>query len=112
MPLVNKISWIKPRRLYFKEQHTTPILGGDGRTFEHDSEEWIYKDGKIINPKNGKEYIYLHFMIYKKNSFRATYFWKNDYYHLPQGYKFEQGVCINPAGFRIHSQAVSKSPRE
>jgi len=99
MPLVNKISWIIPQKLYFKEQHTTPILGGDGRTFEHDSEDWIYNDGKIINPKNGKEYIYLHFMIYKKNSFRNDYFWKENYYHIAKGYDFSKGVKINTEGF-------------
>ena len=98
MPLINRFNWIKPSKLFFKEQHTTPILGGDGRSFKHDSDEWIYKNGKIINPKNGKEYIYLHFMIYKKNSFRDDYFWKENNYHLTIDYDFSNGVIINTKG--------------
>lgn len=98
MPHINFFLRIKARKLYFKEQHTTPILGNDGLSFEHDSEEWIYKNGKVFNIKNNKEYIYLHFMIFKKNSFRDDYYWKENYYKLPKGYEFSNGVIINIKG--------------
>lgn len=98
MPLLNVLTGIKYKKIYFREQHTTPILGEDGRTFKHDSDTWIYKDGKVINSKNKNEYIYLHFMIYKKNSFRENYFWKDNYYHLPENYDFSNGVLINKNG--------------
>lgn len=98
MPAINWVLGTKRKRLYFKEQHTTPILGNDGRSFEHDSEEWLYKNGKIYNSKNNKEYIYLHFMIFKKNSFREGYYWKENYYNLPKNYDFSKGVIINTKG--------------
>jgi hypothetical protein len=99
MNFVNNFTNLKGRRLYFKEQHTTPILGTDGRSFQHDSDEWLYKEGKVFNVKNNKEYIYLHFMIYKKNSFREEYFWKENFYNLPDSYDFSKGVKINKNGF-------------
>ena len=98
MPLINKCNWIKPNKLYFKEQHTTPVLSNDGYTFRHDSDTWHYKNGKIFNANNAKEYIYLHFMIFKKNSFRDSYFWKDNYYNIKHGYDFSKGVCINKSG--------------
>jgi len=99
MPTVNYILGTKRKKLFFKEQHTTPILGNDGRSFKHDSEEWLYKNSKIYSNKSKKEYIYLHFMIYKKNSFREDYFWKENFYNLPENYDYSKGVKINTNGF-------------
>ena len=72
MPIINIFFLLKTKRLYFKEQHTTPILSDDGLTCKHDADTWYYKDGKITNCNNDIEYIYLHFMILKK-----MYFVKN-----------------------------------
>lgn len=99
MPIINFIFNIKRKKLYFKEQHTTPILGNDGLSFDHDSHEWAYREGKIINLKNNKEYLYLHFMIFKKNTFRIDYYWKENFYNLPNNYDFSKGVRINTSGF-------------
>lgn len=102
-PFLNRIFRIRSRKLFFKEQHTTPILGNDGLSFIHDSDTWIYKNGEIINPKSNKKYIYIHFMIYKKNSFRTDYFWKDNFYSLPNDYCYNKGVIINKNGFYITS---------
>lgn len=99
MPVVNKLLNLKNKKLYFKEQHTTPILGNDGKCFKHDTDEWQYRNGKIINCKTETEYIYLHFMIYKKNLFREDHFWKNKYYSIPRSYDFDMGVKIDKKGF-------------
>lgn len=98
-PIFNFVCRIKSKRLYFKEQHTTPILYPDGLSFRHDSETWFYKNGKVINKKNSAEYIYLHFMIYKKNGFRKDYCWEQNYYRLAETYDFSNGVYISKSGF-------------
>jgi hypothetical protein len=97
MPFVNLMIGTKHRNLLLQERHTTPILGEDGLTFEYDTDLWFYKDGKIINSKTGKESIYLHFMIYKKNSFRENYFWKEHFYRLDSD--LSKGVKISKSGF-------------
>jgi hypothetical protein len=99
MPVFNLVNAIDYRRLYFKEQHTTPILANDGRSFKYDSDTWYYKDGRVINAKTGKEHIYFHFMIYKKNGFRSDHFWKDNFYNLPLDYQYDKGVLIDKTGF-------------
>ena len=89
-----------PRKIYFKEQFTTPILYNDGRTYKHDSDTWCYENGKIINAKNGKEYIYLHFMIFKKNNFRDDHFWVENFYNVDKPLK-NNDILINKSGFYI-----------
>lgn len=95
MPLLNFLFCKK--KMYFKEQFTTPILYNDGLTYKHDSDTWFYENGKIINAKNEKEYIYLHFMIFKKNSFREDHFWSDNLYHLSE--KDFNSVRIDRSGF-------------
>lgn len=96
LPVVNFIFCIKQRRIYFKEQHTTPILSDDGLTCKHDADTWYYKDGEITNGKTKQKYIYLHFMIYKKNVFRSDYFWKNNFYSV--GHYLDRYIMINKHG--------------
>ena len=101
MSILNFILGTRKRKLFFKERHTTPILGDDGLTFKYDTDLWFYKDGKIINSKTGKENIYLHFMIYKKNSFRNDYLWKENFYHISSCYNFNNGIKISKTGFDL-----------
>lgn len=98
-PLFNVLTFAKCRRIYFKEQHTTPILGDDGLTFKHDSDKWFYENGKIINGKTNREAIYFHFMIFKKNGFRTDYFWKENYYQLPKELTQKQKIVMDKNGF-------------
>jgi len=77
MKFANSVMHIKRKNLYFKEQHTTPILYPDGLSFRYDSDSWEYRNGEIINAKTGKSHMYLHFMIFKPNSFREDYIWRN-----------------------------------
>ena len=98
MPFINTIFRIKSKRLFFKEQHTTPILSDDGLSSEHDASNWYYKDGKITNDKTNMRYIYLHFMVYKKNRFRTYYYWKDKFYFLPESFEFSKGVLISKNG--------------
>lgn len=94
----SKIFFLKQRHLYFKEQHTTPILANDGRSFKYDSDTWYYNDGKVINAKTGEEHIYFHFMIYKKNGFRSDHFWENGCYRIDR-HDFSRQIKIDKSGF-------------
>ena len=98
MPVVNLVLLLKRRKLYFKEQHTTPILSDDGLTCKYDADTWFYVNGKLTNNKTRKEYIYLHFMIFKKNSFRKTSYWKKNYYHLNIDFDFSKPIVITKEG--------------
>lgn len=57
------------KRVLFVERNTTPWLDGD-----MPQKEWLYKEGRVIDIKNGEELIYLHFLTMKKQ-------WTGDYYH-------------------------------
>jgi hypothetical protein len=72
----------KYTKQYFVEQYTTPILYDEMTGWEEPNTDWIYKDGMIINMATGKEYIYFHFMSYKKNMYYSRSCWKDDFYHL------------------------------
>jgi hypothetical protein len=99
MPVLNWLFRIRQRRLYFIEQHTTPILSDDGRTCKHDADTWYYKNGVISNNKTKQKYMYLHFMIYKKNVFRKEYFWKENFYKIRNEYSNSE-VLINKQGIQ------------
>jgi len=100
MPWINSLVMFKYRKLYFVEQHTTPILYPDGLTFKHDSATWHYDKYSILNAKTMEEYIYVHFMIYKKNSFRNDHFWTNDkdIYRI-DNFNIENKIIIDKSGF-------------
>lgn len=56
------------RRAYFKEQYSTilsPNPWCDGNK-EH-PEEWTWKDGKLHNSQDDREFMYLHFMNWKSS---------------------------------------------
>lgn len=82
LPYVNRILGQRRKRIYWQEQHTTPVLSDDRPSWPEDSYVWEYKEGRVYNAKTGKEVIYLHFMRYKKNAFYSDYFWHGDNYHL------------------------------
>ncbi|MDP4201288.1 MAG: hypothetical protein Q8861_01215 [Bacteroidota bacterium] len=69
-PLIHIILRTHKRRIFFKEQFTTPILSGDNQISKNDSGNWLYQGNKIYNLRTGREHIYLHFMLYKKNNVR------------------------------------------
>lgn len=98
MPFINFIFRIKHRKLYLKEQHTTPILSDDGLSCKHDADTWYYMNGEITNNKTSQKYIYLHFMIYKKNVFREKYYWKAPFFLVPKVYDYSKGVLITKDG--------------
>jgi len=96
--LIHKLLRTDKRRLYFKEQHTTPILNSDGRLYKYESDRWFYKNGSITNDRLENEYIYLHFMIYKKNNIKSVYHWGEGYYNIPTNFKFDAGIELNKNG--------------
>lgn len=96
VPYLNQLFGCQRKRLYFKEQHTTPVLSDDQPSWEEDSANWIYRNGCIYSKKTGKEHIYFHFMRYKKNTIYPDYIWEEDYYYLDD--QFED-VWIGKEGF-------------
>lgn len=68
------VSKFKKRKLYIKEQYTTPFTPLpwiDGSTFNNQPDTWFYKDGVITNNKDrGREFIYIHFMNFKSSLWR------------------------------------------
>jgi hypothetical protein len=97
-PFAQYLLCFKKRKLYFVEQHTTPILASDGALYKYESETWFYKDGKVFNDRVNKNYIYLHFMIFKKNNIREDFFWKADFYKIGSQYDLSLGVIISKSG--------------
>lgn len=65
--LANPLSIKYRKKLYFKEQYTTPLTSLKWRNArKYHPTVWFWKDGRITDAlHNGQEYIYLHFMNYK-----------------------------------------------
>lgn len=62
----NPLNWKYRLRIYMKEQYTTPLVPSLWRNTEvKHSDLWFWKDGKITNDTNNREFIYLHFMNFK-----------------------------------------------
>jgi hypothetical protein len=101
MPLLNRLFFAEKRKLYFKEQFTTPTLSDDGLSYKHDADTWYYGNGKITNNKTRCEYIYFHFMIYKRNRFRESCFWTNGYYNVPSEITPNDMIIIDKTGFTL-----------
>lgn len=99
LPVLNSLFFTRYRSIYYREQYTTPILSHDGLTCKHDADTWYYKDAVITNNKTNQEYIYMHFMILKKNVIRPDHYWNENYYFLDQEYDFSKGVKISKIGF-------------
>jgi hypothetical protein len=103
-PYINKMLFWRSNKLCFREMHTTPYLNGRYKGDEDDSDTWVYKNGKIINLRNQKEYIYLHFMVFKKNSFKKDYFWKENFYHIEKSKIADNTISIDTQGFYIKNK--------
>lgn len=72
--LTQWLSLFKTRKLYLKEQYTTPfttIPWIDGSINSQHPNTWYYKDGSITNSRDGaRNFIYLHFMNFKNSRWR------------------------------------------
>lgn len=70
----NLLSKIKKRKLYLKEQYTTPFTSIpwiDGSINSNHPNVWYYIDGKITNNRDeNKEFMYLHLMNFKNSQYR------------------------------------------
>jgi len=84
LPALGILNFLRLNKIYFKEQYSTPIVSNDGLTYYHDSSIWLYDQGKIYNERNNLEYMYLHFMFFKKNEFRSFYYWDKPFYKLQE----------------------------
>jgi hypothetical protein len=70
------------RKLYFREQYTTPLMPGEWRngTFNHPN-VWFWKNGCITNELDGDTpYIYFHFMNYKNARYMNPAWGKEAYW--------------------------------
>ncbi|MCZ4407257.1 hypothetical protein O3Q51_00445 [Cryomorphaceae bacterium 1068] len=72
--LRNAIKQIKSKKMYLKEQFTTPFLPRpwlDGTINSSQPDTWYYVDGQISNSRDGnRNFIYLHLMNFKSNKWR------------------------------------------
>lgn len=80
----------KLKRMYMKEQYTTPftsIAWIDGSLDSMQPDVWFYKDGNITNIRDGKRtFIYLHFMNFKSS------LWRHDKTKAP--WEGKEKVCF------------------
>jgi hypothetical protein len=76
------------RKLYFKEQYTTPltyIYWIDGSLHDEQPAEWYYHNGEVTNNRDlGKKFIYIHLMNFKSGKYRkdGIGLWGNDFYQV------------------------------
>jgi len=94
------------RHAYFAEQYSTilsPQPWVDGQ-WQH-PEEWVWKDGKLHNSTDSREFMYLHFMNWKSNTWLdksrgETAAWDNltTLDHVPTGSE-GNGFRISRTGF-------------
>ncbi|NRA10930.1 MAG: hypothetical protein HRT57_03120 [Crocinitomicaceae bacterium] len=72
--LIRKIKARKIRRLYMREQYSTPFIPFpwiDGSLNSNQPDEWYYVDGAITNNRDGdRKFMYLHFMNFKSSQWR------------------------------------------
>lgn len=72
-PLTRLCARRRRRRLYLVEQYTTPFLPLpwiDGSLDSAQPDEWCYRDGRITNTRDNREFMYLHFMNFKSSRWR------------------------------------------
>ena len=94
------------RKAYFKEQYSTilsPEPWFDG-SVEH-PEEWVWKNGKLYNSQDDREFMYLHFMNWKSSVWldssrgdRAAWEHLDKLNHVVTGNE-NHGFKINRLGF-------------
>jgi len=106
LDLINPLR-AKYRKLYMKEQFTTPLVPGlwEELPVKH-SHTWFWRDGAITNKDNGsREFMYLHFMNfasarYMDSSYGEYAPWSSlkSVVNLNQ-FEAEKGFCISLDGF-------------
>lgn len=83
-------SALKRKKLYLKEQYTTPfttIPWIDGTVNSAQPNEWYYKNGIITNNRDGsRNFMYLHFMNFKNSQ------WRHDGTAAP--WEGKQNICF------------------
>lgn len=63
----------KTKRLYFKEQYTTPFVAMpwiDGSLHSDQPSNWFYKNGVVTNTRDDRNFMYIHFMNFKSSQWR------------------------------------------
>lgn len=63
----------KRRRLYLVEQYTTPFMSEPWLDHSLDSaqpDKWFYRNGRITNNRDDREFMYLHLMNFKSSRWR------------------------------------------
>jgi hypothetical protein len=96
----------KKRKLYLREQYTTPfttIPWIDDTTNSEQPETWFYKDGTITNSRDGsRSFIYIHFMNFKNSQYRHDKTkapWEGkDKICFANIKDMESGIVVNPKG--------------
>lgn len=104
--LTRLLKKLKTRRVYLKEQYTTPfstIEWMDGSRYSDHPETWYYKDGVITNSRDGKrKFIYIHFMNFKSSQWRhdgTTAPWEGkDKLCFAKVADMKSGIVINTDG--------------
>jgi hypothetical protein len=100
------LSKLKKKKLYLKEQYTTPftqIPWIDGTINSEQPNTWYYIDGKVTNNRDGlRNFIYIHFMNFKNSQWRhdgtkAPWETKQSIYFVDK-VSLKNGVVINSQG--------------
>lgn len=100
------LKYLKMRRLYLKEQYTTPFTSIpwlDGSTNSDHPDTWFYRDGSITNQRDGnRKFIYLHLMNFKNRQWRhdgTSAPWENVEQICHAGVEnMKNGIRIDPSG--------------
>jgi hypothetical protein len=72
-PLSNWFKRQKAKKMYMREQYTTPFLPKswlDGTLNSDQPSNWTYIDGEISNDRDDRNFMYLHFMNFKNSQWR------------------------------------------
>lgn len=89
------------RKLYFKEQYTTPltyIYWIDGTLHDNQPDTWYYQKGEVSNNRDiNQRFIYIHFMNFKSGKYRkdGKDLWGKDFYKVND---FKNNILINKDG--------------
>jgi len=111
--LTKKIKKGKLRRLYMREQYSTPFIPYpwiDGSLDSNQPDKWFFNNGTITNERDGdRKFMYLHFMNFKSSQWRhdgtkAPWEGKSDFYLLKAG-DFDNSIIIDTKGIRIDNES-------
>jgi hypothetical protein len=84
-------SSLRKRKLYLKEQYTTPFVSYpwlDGTLNSAQPDVWFYTDGFITNSRDGKRnFMYFHFMNFKNSQ------WRHD--GTPAPWEGKENICFS-----------------